>query len=239
MKIDIPRAIRSGSFVLASLFLASAPVATAAVVYSASGGTAYQAPALTGFATSGDMMDGMFVRVKYADGSVAADAWGSTGVGAGAASAAGMFLLSESGDTFGGVWSLTNHYASAITHFSLFGAPGNTVFDRTTPSFGTDGSFAGMDFVFVGASAGRSASVEYTDIFNLTGFPAVSDVYVTLNVDISMDSLLTGHTLTFNQDTDNADAARGGISQVPDSGMTSLLIGLGLAGLVALRRRLA
>jgi len=234
MKGTLNKVLRTQAIKVACLLALSAVMAQATTI-TATNGVSMQAPALTGFSTSGDQMDGMLVRFGFTDGTFLSAIWADTTVGAGRATIGGV-TLSESGDTFSGQWDLVNHSGKVVNYLSLNGAPGETLFDRTIPSPGSNGSAQGRDFVDV--SGFSTANVLYTNIFNLTTFAPVGDLYEMIIV--TNFNLANGGTAIFEQDADNANAASGHVtSSVPDSGSALLLAALGLVSLGVIRRRQA
>ena len=226
-------------FLATGIGLAALSAAASTVITTANNGTSYQVPALSGFATSGDEMAGMDAFVTFSDGSIQHANWVATGLATGAASVPGFFTISETGDTFiDNAWTLRNLNSSlSITHFTLFGAGDDTVFDRSLGgAMGTEGSALGKDFAMAGGNYLITAT--YSDILNLTGLAPVGDEYVQLDVDFDRSTPFGPNaSASFSQDTDSA-AVHGTITPVPDSGATAMLFGLGLTGLAALRRRL-
>ena len=220
--------------------LLPAAAAASSITYQQSLGTPYQAPAITRLSTLGDQMAGMDVWVDSPDGSVQHGTWATTGSGSGAASVAGYFSISETGDTWwDDAWVLQNLNDSlAITGFKLFGPGGNTVFDRTFGEVtGTAGSGLGLDFNVPG---NYIATATYTDMLNLTGQPAVDDEFLTLQVDLdSSTPIVAGSWTLFSQDTDNATVGRTrNADPVPEGGSTAALLGFGCLCLGRLRRRI-
>ncbi len=229
---------RASLFIVTGLGLVALSAAASSVTYQQQDGTPYQTPALTGYTTYGDQMAGMDVDVTFSDGSVQHAVWAATGVQAGAATVAGFFTISESGDTFNdNAWNLQNlNRTLSITHFTLFGAGDDTIFDRTFGGAeGTPGSASGKDLAMAGGSYMLTAT--YSDILNLTGSPAVGDEWVQLDVDFDNTPFGPGASQAFSQDTDSA-SVHGSITPVPDASSTAMLLGFGLTGLAALKRRL-
>lgn len=226
-------------FLATGIGLAALSAAASTVITTANNGIPYQVPELSGFTTSGDQMAGMDAFVTFSDGSVQHANWIATGFAAGAATVPGFFNISESGDTFtDNAWTLQNLNSSLfITHFTLFGAGDDTVFDRTFgAATGTAGSALGKDFDMAGGNYLITAT--YSDILNRTGFAPLGDAYEQLDVDFDRATPFGPNaSQSFSQDTDSA-AVQGTITPVPDGGATAMLFGLGLTGLAAMRRHL-
>jgi hypothetical protein len=193
---------------------------------------------LTGFQTFGDQMTGMEVKVTFSDNSTSSAIWGTTGVGAGGASTPD-WILAESGDTFGGLWTFTNTSSKTISSLFINAISGNTVFDQTNPSFGTDGSASGITFTYTSGVAPSSFS--YDNIVNLVGQPAVGDLYA--NLTLKWDAGLTGgSSLGFVADTDNAVFVvdpNPPATNVPTPGVfAGILLAAGSFGVAKLRKRI-
>jgi hypothetical protein len=179
---------------------------------------------LTGFLTTGADMAGMSVTADFQGGGSESVTWAATGVDSGAATGTG-WSLNEVGDTFTGSWGLAvTNDAIGITKVTVAGFVSNgqattgTVFDRTLPSFGTDGSAQGHDLTLNSAiGAWTDLQVVYRDLVdNLADGPgAVGDLYrqmeltfgqvvVATNGEILQPvPFLFGDTLSFVQDTDS------------------------------------
>ena len=211
---------------LATALLAAPRVDAAVIAIDAT--SPVDIPGLTGFATNGALMSGMSVTAVF-DTFSQTLAWATTGPGAGGVVGTN-WALGEVGDTFGGTWSFTNSGAGLLTRLVLNGATGLTVFDKTNPSFGTDGSAQGMDFVTT--LAGDAAVVAtYRNPLGIGGAAPVGDIYHVL--DVSFAGLANGGVRTsfqFNQDTDN-DAR----IVVPEPSLMALM-GAGLFAAVRRRR---
>jgi hypothetical protein len=203
-------------------------------------GTAYQTPAISTFNTYGDDMDGMDVWVTFSNGTTEHAIWDTTGAQSGAATVGGYFSISESGDTYANsAWTLQNlNRTLSITSFTLFGVNGNTTFDRSFGGqIGTLNSALGKDFSIGG---NYSVTATYGDELSLTGAAAVGDEWEQLSVAFANGTFFAPNSsAAFTQDTDNA-AVKGTITpKLPDAGSTSMMLGMGLIGVAALKRRLA
>jgi len=183
-------------------------------------------------------MVGMDVWVSFSNGSVQHAVWSATGAGSGGASVSGYFSITESGTTYNAnAWTIDNLSRTlAITGFTFFGAPGDTLFDRTFGGqVGTLGSALGKDFSI---SGNYIATATYSDILNLTGYPAVGDEFVRLSVAFNPSTYLSALSgASFAQDTDNA-AVHGSITSVPDTASTALMLIVGCGALALAQRRM-
>lgn len=218
------------------LAVASVPIQAQTVV--SDPGTYYTTNALTGFATSGSDMLGMTVTGYGLDGTVYSGAWSSIGSDYGVQTD-GFSLFHPSGggnaDTFGffNLWSLSAN--TGLSRLVLDGIPGNTLFDRTNPSFGTSGSAQGRDFDWVSGDPGGT-TVFYRNALGLGGGPAVGDLYTMVDVQFG-DGFRADSRGLFRMDTDNA--ATDIVVSVPEPGTLLLLLAgmLPMVGGVAVRRR--
>lgn len=193
-------------------------------------GTLNVTTALTGFATSGDMMAGMTVVFTFDDASVVNGVWATTGVAAGGVSlSAGLSLV---GDTFLDPWTLTNTSGKGLVSVALDGAPGNTIFDIILDPFLTDGSARGKPFQVTSGLASYDIVATYSNLIALIGDAPLGDLYRNLFIDFGQMAFATGDVLQFLADTDNA-ALPDDIRPIP----LPTTAGLGMVGLLAISSR--
>lgn len=216
----------------ALLFATSFSVANAAsVTIVKDAGTLQNTTALTGFATTGAMMDGMSLGITYGDGSTTTATWGSTGISSGDAQWAGG-LLELTGDSFDFSWNLIAQVG--ITSILIDAGVGDSLFDTTFGgAMGTDGSALGKDFSVVSSSADYDITATYIDAIGVGGNAAVGDLYRSLFIDFGQRAY-TG-TLRFFQDTDNLLFA-GDLNPVPVPA-AAWLFGSALLGFFGFSRR--
>ena len=190
-------------------------------------------------ATTGATMTGMNVTAFFSDGSSRSAIWAPTGVDTGGAAASGFFSLSESGNTFGGPWDLTNNYNATLTKLTIDGGVGNTVFDIDDLNEGTVGSGVGEAYNDRSFPPGTIVAT-YSKIVALSGSPPVGDLFAILAIDytgLDGGGIASGSGLSFAQDTDNL-ALSGDLQATPLPAALPLFAGgLGLFGLIARRRK--
>lgn len=214
---------------------------------------------LTGYATSGSMMDAMTVQVSYSDNSVQTASWSDTEANNGAASVSGFFELSTSGDTFTKPWLLNNYHTANITKLEIDAGAGKSVFDTIiSPSF-SPGSGRGRAFSAIAGDSTGDLSITAT----YSGAVAVNnifygDLYRYLTIDFNNSKGLgADNSLLFIADTDNMKDIKGieqatilsdtplqdtsdsitGIPEAVPEPSTILLLGGGLAGLLFYRNK--
>jgi len=218
------------ALVISAMALSLAPRAEAATIV-VDATNQVNIPGLTGFVTTGAMMTGMSVTAIF-DSFSETLFWSATGAASGGVTGTN-WSLSLDGDTFDPLeWNFVNSGAGLLTSLVFDGATGLTIFDKTDPSFGTDGSAQGRDFA---SDLLEDASIvpTYSNQVGVAGNPPVGDLYHVLTVDFT--GLSAGGVRTsfnFSQDTDNDSR----FVDVPEPGLLAM-VGLGLAGVARARRR--
>jgi hypothetical protein len=158
-------------------------------------------------------MIGTKVTAGFADGTSETVIWGTISPTAGAAIGTGIYV-GVAGDTFNATWLLYNlNTTSLLTSLWIDAGAGNTVFDRTNPAPGTNGSASGRDFTDgSGAAVSGSIVVTYSKAVALTGFSPLGDLFALMSLDLTgltggglSSSVVNGYW--FRQDTDNLSLA--------------------------------
>lgn len=216
-------------------------MATSALAFTVDNSTLWNTTALTGYATTGAMMDGMTVTATFLDGGTQTAIWADTSSDSGSAAALD-FVLKQSYDTFSNNFTLSSTASMRpIQSLKIDAGAGNSVFDvlydPTYTNFYSPGSANGrfeiglhkdtltMDVTF-------SGPVAIDNVF-------YGDLYRFLTIDFTNPEGYFGYNFfKFYADTDSllyaGDITPG--TAVPEPS-TLLLLGAGCAGLVFWRKR--
>lgn len=217
----------------ATILLASTCSWAGVITVSSGGGTSHNAAGLTGFATTGALMDGMVVT-GCVGGICTSSVWGTTGADAGAASTA-AWKLSMSGDTFSSKWTLENlSAADLLTSLTISGREGKTVFDTITDPELSPGSARGGAIRYATNPNGfPDARAQYKDPLSIGGV-FHGDLFLSLFVDFGNGF---ANSIDFIADTDNVPVNTPIDPVVPEPA-TYVLLGAGLAVMGFARRAL-
>lgn len=217
-------------------------VASNAAAYSVNNANGWNTTGLTGFSTTGAMMDGMTVSAIFVDGTKQTAIWADDPSSENGGKASGTdFIFRESGDTFSNRWTLTSTASlKPIRSLIVDAGTGNTVFDIVYAmgmDFGSPGSMNGyFDITLI--KAGVVADVVFSGPVSVNHV-FYGDLYRTMTINFTNPEGYFGFNFfRIQADTDNLRIA-GDI--VPDNGVPEptviALLGAGLLGLAFGRRR--
>ena len=211
-------------------FAVAAPGSAATINY-ATAGVPTNIPGLTGFATTGAMMDGMDVTACFTVLGCQTRSWADLGANSGGVAGTG-WDLALTGDSFTGNWLFNmGTDLGQLVSLLLDGRGSFVVFDRTFGgATGTNGSALGTDW-FTALNGGTTIDVTYLDPTSVGGAAAVGDLFQQVFVNFGQ----TGPRIpfSFQQDTDNDSRFTNKVAEPS----TLLLIGIALLALGRIARR--
>lgn len=180
------------------------------------------------FAVFGDMMAGMEVSVKMMDGSSDSCVWAALGVGSGGCNGT-KFQVSQSGDTYTGLWRLSRIGSVNIAMIAFNGLKGGVVFDRTFGGLvGTPGSALGGDAI--GGTTGDNGEATYLNPVAVKPMAPVGDVFARMVINFDFGRGI--RAAYWRADTDLATP-----DPVPEPAAWTMLLGGVLALGVSRARR--
>lgn len=217
---------------LAFAVVAAAPAGAATINYIVDNTNPISIPGLTGFATTGAMMNGLEVTACFTVLGCETRSWAAGGPPNSGGVSGTNWGVTLTGDTFTAPWQFTAdaNAVGQLISLLLDGSNSFTIFDRTQPSTGTAGSAQGADWN-TALNGNTMIDVTYRNPTGIGAAAPVGDLFQQVFVDF----LGTGPrgNFSFTQDTDNDSRF-----QVPEPS-SLLLLGLGGLALAFVRRRRA
>jgi hypothetical protein len=218
-------------------FMAAASSANALII-NYEDGTAQNTSGLSTYTTTDEAMYGMTATVTLSDSTSYTYIWSyinsdTSGFSFYDEDDTYYGSLSLSGDSWSNSWNLdvTDDDFEIASIFIGAGA-GNSVFDVIYEPVGSTNSARGWAF---NSSYSGDLTVTYSGIVSVGDDDAVGDLYRYLLLDFGDDYFGSNDTLKFWADTDTL-AIAGDINPVPEPS-TILLLGLGITGLIGLKRK--
>lgn len=213
---------------LAIAVVAAAPASAATINYFEDNTTPISIPGLTGFSTTGAMMNGLEVTACFSTLGCQTRSWAASGPNSGGV-AGTDWSVSLTGDSFDQPWQFTiGDSVGQLLTLLLDGSNSFTIFDRTEPSPGTDGSAQGRDWD-TALNGSTTIDVTYSNPTGIGAAAPVGDLFQMVLANFGQTGPRT--SFTFFQDTDNDSRFR-----VPEPS-SLLLLGLGGLALAFARRR--
>jgi hypothetical protein len=188
-------------FMIAGLLLAGGGTAGAAITVNFDNGDTYYTTALTGFETTGAMMDNIAVTAYYLGSGSQTLAWSDIDSDSGGVFGTGWSLQADDDTYEDNAWTLTTDQSTALSGLLIDSFAGDSVFDITWSDPSSVGSEQGKTF---SSETSLNITVTYKDQLGIDAAAPVGDLWRYLDIQFT-DSGGSGTSLTLNftADTDN------------------------------------